>query len=132
MTTAAKPVSSAFTLYFPGKRFEMRYSPRSFVIDALDAPVSRFVAVTDTPGSTAFDSSVAVPRSEACCARAADAAPRLINTIRDTATPLARMETSFQSVGGGGFGQEAERRRHTTTVSILADATWATPSRVQA
>ena len=55
---APKPESSACTLYLPAASFGSRYSPRASVTPALAAPVSRFVAVTVTPGSTALVSSV--------------------------------------------------------------------------
>src|SRR4029453_8529212 len=63
-----KPVSSALTRYAPSCSNGARYNPLSFVMTTRISPVSVFVTVTVTPGSTAPDSSVTVPSSVALMA----------------------------------------------------------------
>ena len=61
-TMVPKPWSSALTLYSPGGRAGMRYSPLASVMAEREPIRLGLVAVTLTPGSGAFWSSVTTPR----------------------------------------------------------------------
>src|SRR4029079_9097657 len=67
-TTVVNPDSSAWIVYLPAGTLARRYSPFSLVTATSCRPASWSVAVTVTPGSTAFVSSTATPMIDPCCA----------------------------------------------------------------
>ena len=93
--TVPKPGSSAAIEYLPGGTFCRRYSPRSFDTVVRTRPVARSVAVTVTPGSTAFDWSISVPTTVAFCCALATAGH--VNARSTVATRIERWRSMIPS-----------------------------------
>src|SRR3954452_15384137 len=129
-TTVVNPESSAWMVYLPAGTLASRYSPFSLVTAASCRPASWSVAVTLTPGSTAFVSSTATPTIEPCCAYTTEltrTATATRTATRNLLTDHPPSELGIWNVECGMRGTNSEFQIHNSKLLSAATALLSLP-----